>query len=222
MPEQQYLDGVEAVIVDLDGTLVDSVYQHVSAWRIAFLEVGLDVPGWVLHRAIGMGGDRLVAHVAGQAAEQAVGDDVRSLHDKHFLELLPQITALEGADDLLDAVRELGLTVLLASSGAEEITDRLLDLVGRRDLLHAHVSGSEVERSKPAPDLLDAAMARAGGQRALVVGDTVWDVEAAAARSLPCVTLLSGGVGEEALRRAGAVDVLPGPAELASALRSAR
>lgn len=216
------LDDLEAVIIDLDGTLVDSVYQHVSAWRSAFLEVGLDIPGWVLHRAVGMGGDRFVAHVAGQAAEQGVGDEVRALHDRHFEELLPQVTALEGADELLDAVRELGLTLLLASSGTEEMTDRLLDLVERRDLLHAHVSGDEVELSKPSPDLLDAAMDRAGTRNALVIGDTVWDIEASRARALPCVALLTGGISEDTLRGAGAVDVHPGPAELAAALRSER
>lgn len=221
--EQSWLDRidtVDAVVLDLDGTLVDSVYQHVAAWRAAFLEVGMDLPAWRLHGAIGMGGDRLVEHVAGHAAEEAVGDDVRALHDKHFEELLPQVTGLPGAEELLEALQRRGWPLLLASSSPEDVTDRLLELVENRELLHARVTGSDVRTSKPAPDLLDAALDRVGRRHGLVVGDTVWDVAAAQARELPCVGLRTGGISGEALLEAGAVTVLDDPAALAAALES--
>ena len=98
----------EVAVLDLDGTLVDSVYVHATAWRAAFREVGLDVPTYRLHRAIGMGGDRLVSAVAGDAAEHAVGDVVRGLHDRLFEARLPEVHELEGASELLEACHDTG------------------------------------------------------------------------------------------------------------------
>ncbi len=97
---------VQAVVLDLDGTFVDSVYVHALAWREAFREVGVDVPTYQLHRAVGMGGDRLVAAVAGDAAEHAVGDVVRKLHDEHFHGRLTEVHPLGGATELLGACRD--------------------------------------------------------------------------------------------------------------------
>ncbi|WP_201931497.1 HAD family hydrolase [Nocardioides donggukensis] len=217
-PHVDPLQGVDAVILDLDGTLVDSVYPHVVAWRRALLDVGVDVAAWQIHRAIGMGGDRLVTAVAGASVETALGDQVRKLHDEHFEELLDQVTALDGAAELLEVLRGRGLQLLLASSGDAGTADRLLDLVEGHSMIRVRVAGGDVERSKPATDLLDAALERGGATRALVVGDSVWDVEAARARDLPCVALRTGGVPEAELLEAGALDVFDGPAELARRL----
>lgn len=218
MPSLRDLTRLDAAVLDLDGTLVDSVYAHVVAWRRAFLEVGVDVPAWQVHGAIGLGGDRLVAHVAGEATEEAVGDAVRTLHERHFEDLLPQVTPLPGASQLLDVLRRLGMQVAVASSGGEQLTDRQLDLIDARDLLHGWVAGTHVEETKPAPDLLDAALARLGADRALVVGDTVWDIATATARNCPGIGLLTGGIDAERLLQAGAVTVHDTPAELAAAL----
>ena len=141
----------EVAVLDLDGTLVDSVYVHATAWREAFREVGLDVPTYRLHRAIGMGGDRLVSAVAGDAAEDAVGDVVRNLHDKLFEARLPEVHELEGASELLEACRDAGLRIVLASSSQPDTTDKVLSLVDKAHLIEAVVPGSEGPAAGPRP-----------------------------------------------------------------------
>lgn len=212
---------IDTVVLDLDGTLVDSVYVHVTCWRSAFADVGVDVGSTAIHRAIGMGGDRLVTEVAGPAVEHNLGDTVRSLHARHLDERFGQVAALDGAAELLSALRDRGLRMVLATSSEQEMTDRLLGLVPGGHLLQRRISGSDADRSKPAPDLVEEAVHAVGGTRALVVGDAVWDVEAAAKASLPCVALLSGGISAEELRGAGAVAVFATPRELAAHLDEA-
>ena len=205
---------LDTAILDLDGTLVDTVYAHVVAWRTALLEVGMDIPAWKIHRAIGIGGDRLVTEVAGRAAEHAVGDKVRELHGTHFASALPHVTPTAGASEMVQTMRARGLRVVIASSGEREVTERLLSLVGVAESLHGWVAGDQVEESKPAPDLLAAALEKSGGREAVVVGDTVWDAESARRSSLPCVGLLTGGIAEAELLDAGAIDVYENPAAL--------
>lgn len=202
------------VVLDLDGTLVDSVPHHVVAWTSAFHDVGLRVASTTIHRAIGMGGDRLVTHVAGAAAESAVGDDVRSLHDSHFRAGLRSVSELDGASDLLTTLAERGHQLVLASSSEADLVDELLDRVGARARLDVVVSSSDAERSKPAADIVEAAVARVGPGPAIVIGDAVWDVLAADAASLPCIGLGSGGIDSHHLRAAGAVAVYDGPRDL--------
>jgi phosphoglycolate phosphatase len=205
---------VDTVVLDVDGTLVDSVYQHTVAWGVAFRTVGMQIPAWRIHRAIGLGGDRLVIEVAGKAAEDAHGDLLRELHGKEFGAMFDQVQALPGADDLIQGLRERDLKVVLASSGEREQTDRLLSLVAGTADAHDFTTSSDVEHSKPAPDLIDAAIAKVGGSRALVVGDAVWDVKAAKERDLFTVGLLCGGFGADELRNAGADRIFPTCAEL--------
>lgn len=202
------------VVLDLDGTLVDSVYQHVVAWQSALQEVGLRVSSTRVHHAIGMGGDRLVSHVAGAAAESAVGDDVRALHDKYFRAGLRSISELDGASDLLTALAEQGHHLVLASSSEADLVDELLDNVESRALLTSVVSASDAAQSKPAGDLVETAVSRMGPGRAIVIGDAVWDVLAAEAAGLPCIGLGSGGIDAAHLRAAGASAVYDGPREL--------
>ncbi|WP_139977379.1 HAD family hydrolase [Nocardioides litoris] len=212
---------VDAVVLDLDGTLVDSVYAHVLAWHAAFRDVGLHVPTARLHRLIGMGGDRLVAAAAGEATEHALGDELRRRHPERLDQLFGSIVPTEGAGDLLQALRDHGLTVTLASSSERDLTDRLLDLLGAdRHLLDELVTGSDAERSKPSGELVSVALESVDADRAVVVGDATWDVRAAADAGVPCVTVLTGGIGEAELLEAGAAAVHASPADLAAHLRA--
>ncbi len=170
---------IDTVVLDVDGTLVDTVYPHTIAWSQAFATVGVDVPMWRLHRAIGMGGDRLVAEVAGDDVEKKHGDKVREEHDERFGAVIDDIRPLPGAADLLDALRERGLNVVLASSGIEAQTKQLLALVGGDERSHDWTTSDDVEDSKPEPDLIEVAMEKVGGSHAVVVGDAVWDITAA-------------------------------------------
>jgi HAD superfamily hydrolase (TIGR01549 family) len=207
---------IDTVVLDVDGTLVDTVYQHVLAWEDAFAAVGVHIPLWRVHRAIGMGGDRLVAEVGGADLEAEHGDRVRSLHDHRFGEMLDDIRALPGAEDLLRALRGRGLKVVIASSGEPQQTERLLGLVGGGDLPRA--TSGDVESSKPAPDLVEAAIDRVDGDGAVVIGDAVWDVLAARASGQYSIGLLTGGVSEAELAEAGADQVFASPRDLLEAL----
>jgi HAD superfamily hydrolase (TIGR01509 family) len=211
------MTNIEAVLLDLDGTLVDSVYVHAMAWREAFREVGLDVPTYQLHRAVGMGGDRLVAAVAGEGVEHGIGDVVRKLHDQLFEERLPEVRPIGGATELLGACRDRGLRMVLASSSPAELTDTLLSMVESSHLIGEVVCGDEAS-SKPAPDLIERALERAGTSRAFVVGDAVWDVVSAGRAGIACVGLLTGGYSEAELRGAGAVAVFDTPRSLSAHL----
>lgn len=212
-------DRVDTVVLDLDGTLVDSVYVHTLAWQAAFRDVGLVVPAHRVHRAIGMGGDRLVTAVAGQQVEDAVGDDIRSLHAEHLDRLFHSITPTPGADDLLQTLREAGLQVVLATSGDHDLTDRLLGILEDTSHLTLSVTGSEVDVSKPDGKILEVALGSVDATRSVVVGDAVWDVRAAADAGLPCIGLLTGGISEHELLSCGAVAVHDDPGALAEHLR---
>ena len=205
---------LDTVVLDLDGTLVDSVFVHVTCWKSALADVGVEVPSYRIHRAIGMGGDRLVSEVAGPAVEHALGDTVRSLHARHFDERFGLITALDGASELLEDLRKRGLKPVLASSGDQRMTDQLLELIEDSSALLERISGDETEESKPAPELVEVALDTVDAAGALVIGDTVWDVEAAAKAGVPCVGVLSGGLSGVELRSAGAVAVFASPRDL--------
>lgn len=213
------------VVLDLDGTLVDSVYVHVLAWQAAFRDVGLHVPAHRLHRLIGVGGDRLVTLAAGEAVERALGDELRSRHPARLDDLFHRIVPTEGAAELLETLRERDLEIVLASSSERELTDRLLDVLGEaRHLLEDVVSGADAEASKPAGDLITTALEAAdrspGADATVVVGDAVWDVAAARDAGVRCVGLLTGGITEAELLAAGAVAVHETPAALAEHVRA--
>ena len=195
------------VILDIDGTLVDSSYHHALAWHRAFRECGLTVPMWRIHRSIGMGGDRLVTEVTGEVVEEKMGDVLRTRWQEAYTEMHPEIEVLPGARELIEKLQEQGHQVCVASSGSKQDTDFAIDLLGVRQQVGTVITGDDADSSKPAPDLLGVALRRSGGDAAVVVGDSVYDVEAASKLDLPCVTVRTGGFGQAELEAAGAVRV---------------
>ena len=149
----------DTVVLDLDGTLVDSNYAHVVAWRAAFLDVGVDVPAERLHRAIGMGGDRLVAHVAGDTVEDRVGDHVRGRHAEQLDHVFATITATSGATTLLEVLRTRSFHVALASSSDQELSERLLERVpGSERLLQELVTAAVNEADRKIDESMQSTM----------------------------------------------------------------
>ena len=196
-----------AAILDVDGTLVDSNYQHVIAWYRAFRDHDVTPPMWRIHRHIGMGGDQLVAAVAGQALERESGDSIREAEKRLYEELIDEVSAFDGARELLDELKRRGHDVVLASSAKQEEVEHYVDLLDARGLADSWTTSADVERTKPAPDLVAVAMQRAGALSAVMVGDSTWDVEAAARAELKTLAVLTGGFSEAELLDAGAVAV---------------
>jgi HAD superfamily hydrolase (TIGR01549 family) len=205
---------VEAALLDVDGTLVDSNYQHTLAWYRAFRQHGFVLPVWRIHRAIGMGGDQLVPALLGEKIDKEKGDELREARDPIYKELIDEVEALEGAHDLISDLKERGLRVVLASSAPEDELDHYLELLDARDLADAWTTKDDVEATKPAPDLVRAALDKAGTENALMIGDTRWDIEAAAKAGVETVALMSGGWSKQELREAGAAAVFESVDEL--------
>jgi HAD superfamily hydrolase (TIGR01549 family) len=165
------------------------------------------LPVWRLHRHVGMGGDKYVAAVAGEEVEERLGDELRDRWEELFDELIDEVAPLEGAHDLIADLKERGRTVVLASSSIQRHLDHYLDLLGARELLDGWTTKDDVEATKPEPDLVQAALEKAGTDDATMLGDTPWDVEAARKTGLETVCLLTGGFSEQELRDAGAAAV---------------
>ncbi|HET9499298.1 MAG TPA: HAD family hydrolase [Marmoricola sp.] len=204
----------DTVVLDVDGTLVDSNYQHAVAWAIAFRSVGVAVPTWRLHRAIGMGADRLVAHVAGQQVEEGVGDEIRRIHEQEYHALHHLVTGLPGAESVIGELHQRGFKVALATSSSAEDFERETELFEDAHAVEAAITLPDVDHTKPAPDLLEVALREAGGSAGVTVGDSVWDMESAGRAGQYAIGVLSGGFGEHELRAAGADEVFAGVAEL--------
>ena len=208
-------------VVDVDGTLVDTNYQHALAWYRAFRSLGETYPLWRIHRHIGMGGDQLVAALGGDDVERRIGDQARERWVEEADPLMEEIAVLPGARELLVTLRERGHRVVLASSGKPQHVDHFLDLLGVRDLAEAWTSSEDVESTKPAPDLLHVALEKIGEPAdapSVVVGDSVYDVEAAKNAGMPAIVVRSGGFGDDELRDAGAVGIYDTPADLTAEL----
>jgi len=213
---------VVGAIVDIDGTLVDTNYQHTIAWGRAFADHGVDVPLWRVHRHNGMGGDQLVGAVAGDDVEARLGDQIRESEGQHYGELIDEVTLLPGARDLLLGLQQRGHHVVLASSAKLEEVEHYVDLLDARELVDAWTSSADVDRTKPHPDLIATAAERLPeSTRLVVIGDTTWDAAAAGKAGLPAIGLLSGGFGADELRDAGCRAVYADAAELAASLDAA-
>jgi HAD superfamily hydrolase (TIGR01509 family) len=209
---------VEAALLDVDGTLIDSNYQHALAWFRAFREHGFVLPVWRIHRAVGMGGDQLVPALLGKKVDEEKGDDIRGTRDPIYKELMPEVEPLDGAHELIAELKERGHTIVLASSSPEDELDHYLGLLDARDLADAWTTKDDVEATKPAPDLVRAALGKAGTDNAAMIGDTRWDVEAAGKAGVETVCLMTGGWSEQELRDAGAVAVYESVDDLRSNL----
>ena len=191
-------------ILDVDGTLVDTNYHHAIAWYQAFRQHDKVLPIWRIHRHIGMGGDQLVAALTDEDWDSEHGEDVRTAEKALYLALIEEVEALDGARELIEDLKERGHSVVLASSAKENEVDHYLDLLDARELADDWTTSADVEATKPEPDLVKAAIEKAGGGDAVMVGDTTWDVEAAKRAGVPAITVLTGGFSEAELRDAGA------------------
>jgi HAD superfamily hydrolase (TIGR01549 family) len=196
-------------ILDVDGTLVDTNYHHALAWHRALHAHGHSVQMWKVHRHIGMGGDQILDALIGERAAADQGEAIRDAEAEAYGELIGEVEPLEGARELLEKLRGDGASVILASSAKQEEVDHYLDLLDARELVDGWTTSADVENTKPEPDLVHAALEKAGeGERSVMVGDSIWDVKAAKAAGVPTLAVLTGGFSEAELRDAGAVQVV--------------
>ena len=203
-----------AVLLDVDGTLIDANYQHALAWYRAFRANGLVMPIWKIHRHVGMGGDQLVPALIGEEADAEKGADIRETRKEIYQELIEEVAPLDGAHELIADLKERGRTAVLASSAPEKEIDHYLDLLEARDLADGWTTDDDVEATKPEPDLVRAALVMAGTDEAVLVGDTPWDIESARKSGIETITVITGGYSEQELRDAGAVGVYESVQEL--------
>ncbi len=207
-----------AAILDVDGTLVDTNYHHALAWYRAFRQNGIVLPIWRIHRHVGMGGDKIVAALAGDEVEEEQGDDIRAAEKPLFMAVIEEVEPLADARALIVDLKERGHTVVLASSAKQDELDHYLDLLDARELADDWTSSADVEATKPSPDLVHAALDKAGTRDAVMVGDTTWDCEAAGQAGVETVAVLTGGFSEQELRDGGAVAVFESLGDLRSRL----
>lgn len=210
------------LVIDLDGTLVDSVYQHVIAWSGAFQEVGIDLSVWKIHRRIGMSGG-LIAHAllreAGRDLDDMVLQRLQEAHTELYLRSIDTVRPLPGARQLLEHLTVAKVPWAIATSGRRKTAQPMLELLGVLAGTPV-VTRDEVARAKPDPDLFLEAARRLGStnEDVVIVGDSVWDLLAARRARAPGIGLLSGGYGREELEAAGAYRVYDDPADLLSHL----
>jgi len=213
---------VRALIFDLDGTLVDTVYAHVFAWQQTLAEAGMPIDGWRIHRRIGMSGGLFARAVARELGRPLSQDETAALQRRHgelFDQMLPERRPLPGAVELLAHLREAGIVHGVATSGARPQIDTSLEALGIGPDTVV-IERGDVARAKPEPDLFLACAERLGASptECYVIGDAVWDLLAARRANMLGIGLLSGGYGEDELARAGAYRVYRDPAELDDSL----
>ena len=202
-------DSPITVVLDVDGTLVDTNYQHAIAWHRAFRHHGHAVQVWEIHRHIGMGGDQLVAALIGEEGERSDGEAIREAEGEAYRELIGEVQPMHGSIELLRGLCEDEVTVILASSAKADEVEHYVDLLEARELVAGWTTAADVERTKPHPDLVHVALEKAGdGGPAVMVGDSTWDVKAAEAAGIPTLAVLTGGFSEAELREAGASAVV--------------
>ena len=204
------------VLFDVDGTLVDTNYLHTITWWQAFRRFGHDAPMAEIHRAVGMGGDKLIGHLLGTDRDESEDSELESTHAALYSSYWPSIRRFEGARELLQRCAGNGLRVVLASSSSEQEVTVMREIIDAQDVIAGATSSTDAENSKPSPDILRSALDTAGllAENAVFVGDSVWDVLAAKELGIPTIAVLSGGTSEAELRDAGAVEVYADVAEL--------
>jgi HAD superfamily hydrolase (TIGR01509 family) len=212
---------IRAALFDIDGTLVDSNYLHIDAWSRAFEDVGHPVDAWRIHRSIGMDGEKLLDALL-KSTDSTLRKRAQDHHSKHYAQSAPRLRPFEGARELLRALADGGLTVVLATSAPESELAALRVALKIEDAVDVVTSSEDVDTAKPAPDIVQVALERAGvpASDAVMVGDSVWDMKAAIDAGVMCVGVLSGGVSADELRDAGATAVYSDVAELLAQLDS--
>jgi HAD superfamily hydrolase (TIGR01509 family) len=203
-----------AAILDIDGTLVDTNYHHSIAWFRAFRQHGIVLPIWKIHTHIGMGGDQLVESLTDKQTDEEKGDDIRAAEKALYLAFIQECEPMEGARELIEDLKERDHTVVLASSAKEDEVDHYLDLLDARELADDWTTSADVEATKPEPDLVKAAMEKAGTDDAVMVGDTPWDIKAAERAGIKTIAVITGGFSRAELEEAGAAVVFESVAEL--------
>jgi HAD superfamily hydrolase (TIGR01549 family) len=193
-----------AAILDVDGTLVDSNYQHALAWYRALRQHGHVVPLWRVHRHIGMGGDQIVGSLCGDEVEAEQGDDIRAAEHALYWAMIEEVEPLEGARDLIVDLKRMDRRVVLASSAKPDEIEHYIDLLDARELADAWTSSGDVEATKPEPDLVVTALESVGGGTAVMIGDSTWDCESAKRAGIETLAVLTGGFSDQELREAGA------------------
>jgi HAD superfamily hydrolase (TIGR01509 family) len=213
---------VKAALFDVDGTLVDTNYLHAVTWWEAFDQAGYQVPMAEIHRAIGMGSGQMLDKLLPEDRDKDADADVRAAHSTLYATYRSRLRPLPGAVGLLRACKRRGLVVVLASSADEPEFNALRAALDAEDVIDAATFSGDVESSKPAPDLVEAALDKVGvpAGQAVFTGDTVWDVYACQKAGVPCIGVLTGGVSRDELTSAGAAEVYPGPGDLLAALAS--
>lgn len=207
-------------ILDVDGTLVDTNYHHTLSWARAFARQDLILPLWRIHTHIGMGGDQLIATLCGDDIEAELGDRIRDAEASEYAQLIDEVRPMEGSRELIESLKQREHTVVLASSAKADEVEHYLDLLDARGLADAWTTSADVESTKPAPDLVEAALHRAEGDArdAVMIGDTPWDVKAARAAGVDTLAVITGGFSEQQLDDAGAADVFESVAQLCEQL----
>jgi HAD superfamily hydrolase (TIGR01509 family) len=203
-------------ILDIDGTLVDTNYHHAIAWFRAFCSEDIVLPIWRIHRHIGMGGDQVVKALCDERTERELGDAIRDAEAEEYSKLIDEVRTMTGSRELIEELKRRGHAVVFASSAKADEVDHYLDLLDARKLADSWTTSADVERTKPDPDLVKTALDKAEGEAsdAVLVGDTPWDVEAAARAGVATIAVLTGGFAAQELTDAGAVSVFESVDEL--------
>jgi HAD superfamily hydrolase (TIGR01509 family) len=204
-----------AILFDIDGTLVDSNYLHVAAWSRTFTELDVPVDSWRIHAGIGMDSGKLLDDLLGDRKDE-LEDKAKKLHTKYYTKAADELRAFDGARELVKALADRGYQVVLATSAPEDELAMLRKTLKIEDDIALVTSDSDVEEAKPAPDIVGVALERAGvtADRAIMVGDSVWDVKGAGAAGVRCIGFRSGGTSGPTLTDAGAIEIWDGPADL--------
>jgi HAD superfamily hydrolase (TIGR01509 family) len=196
-----------AAILDIDGTLIDTNYQHALAWFRAFMQFQIVLPIWKIHRAIGMGGDHMIEALCGKDKEAELGDDIREAEKGLYQVLIDEVQPVQGARDFILDLKKRGHPVVLASSAKGNEVGHYLELLDCRDVVDAWTTSEDVENTKPDPDLVLAAIEKVEGSGSVMVGDSTFDCEAGKRAGIETIAVMTGGFSEDELREAGAVAV---------------
>ncbi|GAA3889430.1 HAD family hydrolase [Leifsonia kafniensis] len=204
-----------AVLLDIDGTLVDSNFLHIEAWAQAFEKLKLFVPSWRIQRAIGADASELLAQLIDDQPD-SIKDEAKNLHTTFYSILMPRLETFPGAREFIRAIAHQGTRVVLATSAPEHELEALQKVLGIDEFVYAITSAEDVDKAKPEPDIISVALDKCGvdANRAVMVGDSIWDVIAAGKAGVKTIGLLSGGTGRQDLMEAGASAVYEDIADL--------